>query len=96
VHFICEAIRQRLLLEFTYDGLHRVVAPYCHGVSTAGHESLRAVQVGGESRSRGMRSGKLWTVAKMANVRVTDRPFTPDDPNYNPDDSGMKQIHCRV
>lgn len=96
MHVICEAISKRLLLEFTYNGLHRVVAPYCHGVSTAGHESLRGVQVGGESRSRGMRSGKLWTLAKMTNARLTDRSFRPDDPNYNPDDSGMKQIHCRV
>jgi hypothetical protein len=27
---ICQAIRTRVLLEFDYDGRHRVAAPYCH------------------------------------------------------------------
>jgi hypothetical protein len=40
---ICEAIQRRLLLEFDYGGLHRVVQPYAHGRSTAGREVLRAI-----------------------------------------------------
>jgi hypothetical protein len=84
-----------MLLEFDYDGLHRVVAPYCHG-STAKGEVLRAVQIRGASHSRGMGFGKLWTVSKMLNVQQTLEPFIPNDPHYNPDDSAMLEIHCRV
>ncbi len=36
--FICDAIRKRLLLEFRYRGLPRVVEPYCHGISARGVE----------------------------------------------------------
>jgi hypothetical protein len=93
---ICEAIRQLKVLEFLYDEAHRVVHPYCHGVTTTGNETLRAVQVGGRTRPGGLGFGKLWTVARMSEVRVTDRAFVPDDPNYNPDDSAMATIHCRV
>jgi hypothetical protein len=94
---ICEAIRKHRLLEFEYDGLRRVVAPYCHGVSTRDVESLRAVQIrGSTSRTGGLGFGKLWTVAKMTDVRLTNEAFVPDDPNYNPDDRGMKSIHCRI
>ncbi|MGH8176307.1 MAG: hypothetical protein ACREV5_08615 [Steroidobacter sp.] len=93
---ICEAIRRRSLLEFQYKGLHRVVTPYCHGVSTRDVESLRAVQVRGASHGQGFGFGKLWTVSKMTDLRITDENFIPDDPDYNPNDSGMKQIHCRV
>jgi hypothetical protein len=96
MNLICEAICTRRLIEFEYDGRHRVVAPYCHGISTRDEESLRAVQVGGESSKGGLGFGKLWTVSKMFDVRITNTPFTPDDPNYNPNDSAMKQIHCRV
>jgi hypothetical protein len=92
---ICAAIRNRELLEFEYDGLHRVVAPYCHGFTSKG-EVLRAIQVRGESRSRGMGFGKLWLVEKMLEVRRTGTPFTADDPHYNPNDSAMATIHCRV
>jgi hypothetical protein len=38
----------------------------------------------------------MWTIEKMTDVRVSDRTFVPDDPNYNPDDSAMAVIHCRI
>ena len=84
------------MLEFEYDGLHRLVAPYCHGVSTRGIEVLRAVQVDGVSRSGGFGFGKLWSVSKIVAPRVSDVSFVPRDPDYNPDDSAMQEIHCRV
>jgi hypothetical protein len=92
----CHAIRTRTLLEFDYDGLHRVVAPYCHGVTRQEAEVLRAIQVGGASHAGGYGFGKLWHVAKMQNVRNTAEPFLPTDPHYAPDDSAMARIHCRV
>lgn len=92
---ICEAIRERELLEFDYDGRHRVVAPYCHGSNAKG-EVLRAIQVEGDSRSRGMGFGKLWSVDKIQNLRRTGVAFIPNDPHYNPNDSAMVAVHCYV
>jgi len=91
---ICEAIGAGRLLEFDYGGFHRVVQPYCHGFTTTGAETLRAVEV----NARGSRPsfGKLWTVAKMENLRAAAETFLADDPDYNPDDSAMTEIHCRV
>ena len=93
---LCTAIRERRLLHFDYNGLHRIVAPYCYGISTRDSEVLRAIQVGGASSSGGFRFGKLWTVKEMQDVRLADQTFVPNDPNYNPDDNAMKQIICRV
>jgi len=92
---ICEAIQTRRRLELDYDGLHRIVEPYCHGVSSTGAEVLRAIQVGGASRSGLSSFGKLWTVDKMRLVRLGEH-FTPDDPNYNPRDTAMTTIHCHI
>jgi hypothetical protein len=93
---ICEAIRKKLLLEFRYGGLPRVVEPYAHGISTRGTEVLRAVQVGGSSNSGGFGYGKLWAVDEITALRIMTESFPADDPNYNPEDSGMQSIHCRV
>lgn len=93
---ICEAIRRRMLLEFRYHGRLRIVAPYCHGISARDVEVLRAIQVRGSSGSGGFGLGKLWAVGEMIEPRLLDEPFTPNDPLYNPDDSAMKRIHCRV
>src|SRR5688572_9579897 len=93
---ICDAIRKRLRLEFRYGGLPRIVEPYCLGVSTRGAEVLRAVQVGGSSNSGGFGYGKLWTVDQITALRLMTETFPADDPNYNPEDSGMQSIHCRI
>ncbi|MET0656711.1 MAG: hypothetical protein ABW110_00960 [Steroidobacteraceae bacterium] len=93
---ICSAIEKRKLLRFLYDGKERVVAPYCHGISTKGGEVLRAVQLRGASSSGTTGFGKLWSVTKVTDLRVLDENFVPNDPNYNPNDRGMTQIHCRI
>lgn len=93
---ICRAIRERRLLTFDYDGRERVVAPYCYGISTKDADMLRAIQVRGASNAGGLGFGKLWTVSKMIDLRVVDETFKPNDPNYNPDDSAMKRVICRI
>lgn len=94
--WLCKAIHDRALLEFDYKGLHRVVAPYCHGVSHRGAEVMRAVQVAGDSQSGGFGFGKLWIVDEMKNVRLSKESFVADDPDYNPNDVDMREIHCRI
>jgi hypothetical protein len=96
VELICEAIRQRVLLEFVYHNRRRVVAPYCCGVSSRGIDVLRAVQVRGESASGGLGFGKLWAVAEIEDPRMLDEAFAPDDPDYNPQDRAMTRIYCGV
>jgi len=93
---ICQAIQQRRKLAFDYNGLHRIVAPYCYGISTTDAEILRAIQVGGQSSSRKYGIGKLWTVSLMSKLELVDETFVPNDPNYNPNDSAMKRIICRI
>ena len=93
---ICETIRSNHRLSFVYEGLARVVEPYCHGISTTGFEALRAIQIAGASRSGRLLSGKLWRVGKMQEIRSTGEEFVPSDPHYNPDDTAMRLIHCRV
>ena len=94
---ICAAIHTRLRLEFEYNGSLRLVEPYCHGTTRNG-EALRAVQRprAHEPGGPGFGFGKLWMVARMRRVRVTSEPFAADDPAYNPNDSAMLQIHCRI
>ena len=93
---ICEAIAARQMRDFDYGGYRRLVAPYCHGFTRNGAETLRAVQVSSDSRSGGRGFGKLWTVAKMQNLRVAVETFDPDDPDYNPNDTALLEIHCCV
>jgi len=93
---ICQAIQQLRKLIFHYNGLRRVVAPYCYGISTRDTEVLRGVQIGGASNSRGYGFGKLWSVSEMTELQLSTEHFEPNDPLYNPNDSAMKRVICRV
>ena len=93
---ICQAIRTRSILRFEYHGQERVVAPYCHGIGSRGVELLRAIQVAGSSSSGGFGFGKLWRVSEISKLQMLDQRFVADDPDYNPDDSAMSVVHCRV
>jgi hypothetical protein len=93
---ICEAIRTRSILKFEYHGQERVVAPYCHGIGSRGVELLRAIQIAGSSSSGGFGFGKLWRVPEMSKLQVLDEHFIASDPHYNPEDSAMSVVHCRV
>ena len=57
---------------------------------------LRAVQTGGASSSGGYGFGKLWSVSEMTRVELSEEHFAPNDPKYNPNDSAMKRVICRV
>ena len=95
-NIFCDAIERRVLLEFQYKGHLRVVQPYCYGVSTRDNNVLRAVQVRGSSASNQLGIGKLWSTDEILAPRILDETFTPSDPNYNPKDTAMKRIYCRI
>ena len=59
-------------------------------------EAFRAVQLRGTSRSGHFGSGKLWTISKMRLVRTLEERFVADDPDYEPNDSAMVRVYCRV
>jgi hypothetical protein len=93
---ICEAIRKKAVLRFTYEGHPRIVEPQTHGISTAGKEVLRAVQTGGSSESAMTAFGKLFEMAKMSNIEETGETFSGPGAGFNPRDKGMRLIHCHL
>ena len=72
------------MIEFHYDGYHRKVEPYCHGTSKRGKESVRGYQVAGGSNSRSIPFWRLFTVAKIGDLSLTDETFQGNRPGYNP------------
>jgi len=93
---ICDAIALRQLIRFNYDGGYRIVEPFCYGMGTAGNELLRAYQVEGYSKSGRPVGWKLFRVSQITGLSTTGQYFTDIRPGYNPQDSAMKTIFCRV
>ncbi|MBD3213245.1 MAG: hypothetical protein GF311_11615 [Candidatus Lokiarchaeota archaeon] len=93
---ISSAITSRNLLRFSYDGGERVVEPFCYGRNRKGTELLRAYQIRGFSKSGRPVGWKLFDVQKISSLQVVDKLFDGSRPQYNPNDSAMEIIYCRV
>ena len=93
---VCDAVRTRSLLRFIYDGYERVVEPHLYGINTASHEALSAWLVGGWSKSEPEAGWRTYLVREMHDVQVLAERFTGTRPGYEPEDSRMRQVFCRL
>ena len=94
---ICDAIRDKYLLQFNYHEKLRIVEPYCYGVSTAGHEVLRAFQTEGGTHSSFLPSWRMFLVEEIEDLQKLPDQFPGFAPGYNPNgDDSMSTIFCQV
>jgi hypothetical protein len=93
---ICEAIRDRAVVRFSYGGGSRTVEPHCHGMSSTGREVLRGYQTGGYSSSGNPVGWRLFEVAKISGFGPSGHTFLRARPGYNPRDQGIVSVHCHV
>jgi len=92
---ICDAIRDKRLLEFYYEGGNRIVEPHCYGITTAGNEGLRANQIKGFSRSSGY-TIKMFDLTKVIQINILEETFNSPHKLYKRGDKGMSKIYCEL
>lgn len=93
---ICNAIKQRELIEFNYDGFYRKVEPHTLGVSKKGNDLLAAYQVEGGSKEGNVPGWKQFNLEKIERLNVLAESFTTPRPGYTKDDSRMIKIYCEL
>ena len=93
---IAEAIAERRLLIFSYEGLPRIVVPAVYGYTQAGNLALRAYQVGGHSHSGHQPSWRLFTRHKMLGLALSEETFTEPPPRYRARDGSFQFIRTRL
>lgn len=90
---LAQAVNQRLVISFTYDGLSRLVQPATYGTTSTGKLSLRGCLIGGASRRNTIPCWELYTVAKMQDVTSTGEAFNDFAlPGYTTGDSAFESI----
>jgi hypothetical protein len=93
---ICEAIEKKRLLQFSYDDLTRIVEPHLFGRKTSGNDVLSAYLVGGYTESDNKPYWRYYTLKQMEFVIMLDDTFTGAREGFNPHDSSMDEIYCRL
>lgn len=93
---IIEAIDNRNLLEFQYDGHYRLVEPHTCGVSSKGNDTLSAYQVGGTSDKGIVPDWKQFTISKIVGLKKSNGTFTGTRTGYTKNDSRMSKIYAEL
>lgn len=93
---ICDAIRLRRVIRFQYHGGVREVEPHCYGRSSVGDELLRAYQLRGVSRSGEPAGWKMFRVDEIFGLSVTFETFMAPRAGYDPADTVIAFVNCRV
>ena len=96
---LCAAMEKRRVIEFSYHGGYRTVEPFCLGIVRSGdadNESLLCYQTGGISDLQEVVGWKLYRASEIQGIEPTGETFTGRRPGYDPDDTGMEHIYCRV
>jgi hypothetical protein len=93
---ICQAISEKKVIQFLYDDKRlRKVEPFCCGISTQNNYVLRCFQTGGYSSSRKF-GWKMFDLMEMSKLEILDNKFDGNRKGYNPKDSAMVKIFCRI
>jgi len=89
---ICQAIREKLLLELHYDGQSRRVAPHIYGIDSAGDELLSCYQVWGDGAPAGWLALRLKDISQL---QLTSKRFAPR-PEHQRREELIARVFCRV
>jgi predicted DNA-binding transcriptional regulator YafY len=89
---MCKAISDHSVLSFVYKGSSRTVEPHALGYNQKNTLVLSAWQLSGGS-GQGFRD---FIMAEITAVSISPQTFPKPRPGYNPQDSTMKKILCRL
>jgi predicted DNA-binding transcriptional regulator YafY len=90
---IIDALRNRKVLEFSYNGQPRIVEPQSYGLSNkTEHPVMRGFQRTGGSLSGYTRGLRLFELAKISELRQTGERFAKAQPGHNPNDTAMSKV----
>lgn len=93
---ICEAIQEKNILEFNYNGHARTVEPHAHGISTKGNNCLRCYQVAGGSSSGKTTGWKMMKTDNISALSVSQENFSSPRNGYKKGDKHMSNIFCEL
>ena len=96
-NLICNAIKERFVIQFDYNGHLRIVEPFTLGVlKRTENIALSAYRVGGYSESENSPPWRLYTLNKIISIKTLNRKAMLYRPRYKSRDSRMSKIICTV
>ena len=93
---VLNAIKEKRLLSFTYQGQRRVVEPHIYGRNAAGNDILTAWFVQGYSESLSVPGWRSYLVSEARDLVQLDEMFEHPRPGFNPSDPHFVQVYASL
>jgi len=93
---INEAIRNKNILKFNYQGFYRVVEPHTFGIFSNGNELLIAYQIDGESKSRKPPFWGNFQINEIEDLTISEDSFSEPRDGYKKRDKRFKLIFSEL
>jgi hypothetical protein len=90
-----QALAERRILQFDYQGFPRRVEPHALGRATEGRLALLGWQMAGGSQSEPPPGWRTFVLGGITSLKLTRRHFTPR-PAYRPETTRLKPIEAEV
>lgn len=91
-----EALAARSVVTFTYKGQARTVEPHALGKASDDKPALLAWQTAGGSNTEPPPGWRVFIVAEMADLKVTDKKFEKPRADYSAKARGLKSVEAEV
>lgn len=88
----CSALRQRRVLELTYEGRGRSVEVHAVGYSKIGHPVMRVWQLSGQTTVGEQPGWRLMRLDEVTDAALSDEPSSAPRPGYKPGDPALERI----
>ena len=92
---LCRAIADKLIVQFKYDGRSRIVEPFCCGIGIENNYVLRGFQIRGSDKTKPL-CWRLYELEEMSHLNITQHRFKGKREEYNPQDSAIIKVFCRI
>ena len=92
---LCEAIKNKRIIMFTYKGKERIVEPYAYGIGHNHQDILKGFQTAGKSDEE-VPGWAIFPVSEIKELKITKTNFSEIRPDYTKEDKSLHTIYCAL
>ena len=90
-NLICQAINNKSIIVFDYNGIKCTVEPHCCGTTTDGQEVIYGYQLNVEPNK-----WAIFELNKISGLGLDGQYFSRARDGFNPDKIGFTNIICKI
>lgn len=90
-NLICQAVNNKSIIVFDYDGVKCTVEPHCCGITNEGEEVLYGYQINIKPNK-----WDVFLINKISGLALYGQYFSRSRDGFNPDKIGFASINCKI